>query len=222
MRPARKLARTTRVREAWFRWAAYAALGVVYAGLAWTGPAPLVVAYHVVSRLAYVCYVGLSLRAEEEGGRLSRRYGAEQGFRRFRLVAALIMNNDAASLVLAGWATRGTWGLALPPAIVTIGGLAMILIGGGVKLWAARSLGMRGYYWGDFFLPGERSQRGPYRVLRNPMYTVGYLPVYGLALLCRSLPGVALAAFDHAAIFALYRLVEKPHHDRLYGGASSP
>src|SRR5256885_843703 len=37
---------------------------------------------------------------------------------------------------------------------------------------------------------------GPYRFLRNPMYTVGYLQTYGLALLVGSRFGLIMALFD--------------------------
>jgi len=199
--------------------AAYAALAMVYTGLVWTDAAWLVVPYHLVSRLAYVSYVGWSLKAEDESGRLSRRYGAEQGFRRFRQVAALIMNNDAVSLVVAGWVTRGTLKFPAPHAVMAIGGAAL-LIGVSVKVWAAWTLGVSGYYWGDFFVPVQQRRTGLYRFLRNPMYTIGYLPAYGIALLLGSLPGLALAVVDHATIFLLYRWVEKPHYERLYGGGT--
>jgi hypothetical protein len=49
------------------------------------------------------------------------------------------------------------------------------------------------------------------------MYTVGYLPLYGLALFTMSLPGLLAAAFDQAAILAFYWSVEKPHFDRWTG-----
>ena len=74
--------------------------------------------------------------------------------------------------------------------------------------------GGRAYYWYNFFaVPTSPPPPagGPYRVLRNPMYTVGYLPSYGLALATASLPGLVAAAFDHAAILAFFYMVEQPH-----------
>ncbi|MGH2668454.1 MAG: methyltransferase, partial [bacterium] len=55
----------------------------------------------------------------------------------------------------------------------------------------------------------------PYRFLKNPMYTVGYLQTYGLALLTGSMPGLVAALFAQAAILLFYLLVEKPHFDKL-------
>src|SRR2546428_11190971 len=58
----------------------------------------MALAYHLASRLAYVLYVGLTLRRQERTGYLTGRYGAEVAFRRVRRVAALVMANDAGSL----------------------------------------------------------------------------------------------------------------------------
>ena len=53
------------------------------------------------------------------------------------------------------------------------------------------------------------------------MYTVGYVQTYGLALLVASLPGLVAAVFSQGAIVAFYRLVERPHYQRLYGGVAA-
>src|SRR5437588_10117553 len=53
------------------------------------------------------------------------------------------------------------------------------------------------------------------------MYTVGYLQTYGVALLVASLPGLVAAVFSQGAIVAFYRLVERPHYQRLYGGVAA-
>jgi protein-S-isoprenylcysteine O-methyltransferase Ste14 len=177
--------------------------------------------YHLLSRLAYVVYVGYALRSQERSGAFTGRWGAEQGFRRFRRIAAFIMNNDGVSFAILCIVTWDT--LSLPPlrtALITAGALLMVL-GGLTKFWAARTLGERAYYWHNFFTT-ERAPlntRGPYRFLKNPMYTVGYLPLYGLALFTMSLPGLAAAVFDQAAILTFHRSVEKPHFDRWAGDA---
>jgi protein-S-isoprenylcysteine O-methyltransferase Ste14 len=60
---------------------------------------------------------------------------------------------------------------------------------------------------------------GPYRYLRSPMYTVGNLHLWGLALIAASLPAVVASAFDHLAILGFNRVVEQPHVRRHYGAA---
>jgi protein-S-isoprenylcysteine O-methyltransferase Ste14 len=176
----------------------------------------LALGYSLISRLAYVAYIGLALRRAdtEPATRGAAAYA------RFRRRAAFLMYHDGVAFVAISILTRGTLDLPLPLAW-RVGGAALVALGVGVKLWAAATLGADGYYWRNFFEPESRPApriAGPYRWLRNPMYTVGYLQTYGVALLVASAPGLAAAVFSQAAIIAFYRLVERPHYQRLYGG----
>jgi len=179
--------------------------------------APIALAYHLASRLAYVLYIGIALKRQEQSGCFTLRHGAEEGFRRFRRAAAVVMNNDAVSFIVLCLATRNTLPLELPRGLAIAAGAVLVLVGVCTKLWAALTLGGGAYYWRNFFFsrdPVMPTARGPYRFLKNPMYTVGYLPLYGLALLVGSPFGLGAALFDQAAILAFYRLVEKPHFER--------
>jgi protein-S-isoprenylcysteine O-methyltransferase Ste14 len=176
----------------------------------------LALGYSLISRLAYVGYIGLALRRAdtEPATRGAAAYA------RFRRRAAFLMYHDGVAFVAVSLLTRGTLDLPLPLAWRLVGA-ALVALGVGVKLWAAATLGADGYYWRNFFEPESRPApriAGPYRWLRNPMYTVGYLQTYGVALLVASAPGLAAAVFSQAAIIAFYRLVERPHYQRLYGG----
>ncbi len=176
----------------------------------------IVLAYHLASRLAYVLYVGLTLRRQERTGYLTGRYGAEVAFRRFRRVAAFVMANDAVSLGVLCFVSLNTLQLGLPRGLTVALGAVLALVGVATKVWAAATLG-DGYYWHNFFRPADRiapKVAGPYRWLKNPMYTVGYLPVYGMALAASSAFGLVAALFDQIAILTFYHLVEKPHFER--------
>lgn len=178
-----------------------------------------VFAYAILSRLAYVLFVGWTLRREERERIYARRFGPVEGFRRFRGRAAFVMYHDAFAFTLLCFVTRNTWELPLPPAISFAVGAALVVVGLGTKLWAARTLGSEAYYWHNFFDPDTAVgpvSSGPYRYVSSPMYTIGYLPTYGLALLLRSFPGLIAAVFSQAAILAFYLLVEKPHFQRLH------
>lgn len=173
-------------------------------------------AYAILSRLAYVLFVGGTLRREEGAG--------PEAFRRFRRRAAWVMNHDGFAFVLLCVVTRNSW--ALPFSTLTtlaVGGI-LAIIGAGTKLWAARTLGGDAYYWHNFFEPDAATGpvvSGPYRFLSSPMYTVGYLHTYGLALMLRSFPGIIAAGFSQAAILAFYFIVERPHFRRLHNPRSS-
>src|SRR5574341_97294 len=169
-----------------------------------------VLAYHLASRLAYVFWVGATLRRQERRG--------NRVFAWFRRRAAILMNNDAASFVLLCVVTGQTLELPVAASARIAAGAALILIGVGVKLWAAQTLGWDAYYWRNFFTPDDRDgpvTSGPYRFLRNPMYTVGNLHLYGLALTFASVPALAASVLDHAAILLFYVLVERPHFLRV-------
>lgn len=173
--------------------------------------------YHLASRLAYVLYIGVALARQERSAAFTRRHGADEGYRRFRRVAATLMHNDAASFVWLCIATRHTLPLDVAQVGMVVAGSLLVVVGLAVKFWAAASLAPGAYYWRDFFLPPERTAPagGPYPFLKNPMYTVGYLPAYGCALITASLPALIAAALDQAAILAFYRWVEKPHVERM-------
>jgi phosphatidylethanolamine N-methyltransferase len=179
----------------------------------------LALAYHLTSRLAYVLWVGWALRRERRVNHYARIYGAEAGFRRFRRVATTLMNNDAVSFVALCLLTRGTLPIATPWWLLAALGAVLGGVGIGVKLWARAASGSDAYYWRDFFSPPAaplEPAAGPYRYLRNPMYTVGNLQLWGLALGVASFPGLGAALFDHAAILVFNHVVEQPHVDRRY------
>lgn len=178
----------------------------------------LIITYAIASRLAYVGWVGYVLRRQDRDAYFTRLDGVEGGYRKFRRRATILMRNDAVSIIAVCLVTRYSPALALPHGWLFLMGAVLAMIGFGVKTWAARTLGDAAYYWHNFFALGEHvapDPPGPYRYLSNPMYTVGYLHAYGLALALGSVAGLALACFDQLAILAFHHLVEKPHYDRL-------
>jgi protein-S-isoprenylcysteine O-methyltransferase Ste14 len=184
----------------------------------------VIIAYHLTSRLAYVLWVGITLTRQRHHQTITRVIGVDAGFAWFRRRASLLMANDAASFGLLCLVTRHHLPAGIPRTL-SWGVSGLLIVGGiGTKAWAARTLGREAYYWHNFFGPERQPARtspGPYRYLDNPMYTVGYLQAYGLALAVGSLPGVALALFDQLAILSFHRLVERPHYQELVLTAAS-
>jgi protein-S-isoprenylcysteine O-methyltransferase Ste14 len=180
----------------------------------------LALVYHLTSRLAYVLWVGWALRRETRTHYYARTYGADEGFRRFRRMAAALMNNDGASFLILCLLTRGTLPIPAPWWLLVALGAVLGAIGIGMKLWARAVTGSDRYYWGDFFTVADSPLKltaGPYRYFKNPMYTVGNLHVWGLALGVASLPGLIAALLDQVAILVFNRVVEQPHVTGRYG-----
>ena len=181
----------------------------------------LAIGYHLISRLAYVVGVGVALTKQNRDQVFTRVHGAEAGFRRFRRGASWVMNNDAVSFIALCIITRNTVSWDVPSPLLVATGLLGIVLGISVKWWAAVRIGYAAYYWHNFFVPvspAALDPPGPYRYLRNPMYTIGYLHMYGFALLTGSGIGLLAAAFDQAAILVFHHWVEKPHFLRLSRG----
>ena len=176
----------------------------------------IIFAYHIASRLAYVLGVGFTLRRQDRTGFVTERHGVEGGFQRFRRTAAFLMGNDAVSFVVLCLVSANTLQVGVSRSLTLAVGVVFVVVGVLTKLWAAATLG-DGYYWRNFFAPADTvpNSGGPYRWLKNPMYTVGYLPTYGLALVTGSVLGLVAALFDQIAILLFYRLVEKPHFELL-------
>jgi protein-S-isoprenylcysteine O-methyltransferase Ste14 len=178
-----------------------------------------ILAYAILSRMAYVLFVGWALRRQEKDGVYTERFGRVEGFRRFRRTVAVIMNHDAFAFVVLCLATRNTWHLALPTVATVATGAVLVIIGLGTKLWAARTLGSDAYYWHNFFDPDAAIgpvSTGPYRFISSPMYTIGYLQTYGLALMVRSFPGLLASVFSQGTILTFHFLIENPHFRRLH------
>src|SRR5438094_10480390 len=161
----------------------------------------LALGYSVLSRLAYVLYIGLALRRAD--AQPVSRDAAAPAYARFRRRAALLMYHDGIAFVAVCLLTRGTLDLPVPPAWRFVGA-GLVALGVAVKLWATATLGADGYYWRDFFEPPETRPgptiAGPYRSLRYPMYTMGYLQPYGLALRVSSLPRPLAPGFSQRAV----------------------
>src|SRR5256885_11160778 len=118
----------------------------------------IALAYHLASRLAYVLYVGLTLKRQDRTAYLTRRHGVEPGFQRFRRVAAFVMANDAVSLAVLCLVSADTLRVGLPRGLAIAVGAGLVVIGGATKGWAARTPRDRDY-WRNFFAPDE--QGGP-------------------------------------------------------------
>jgi protein-S-isoprenylcysteine O-methyltransferase Ste14 len=113
-----------------------------------------------------------------------------------------------------------------PVSVTTIAGIAMIIVGYGVKGWATCLVGFDSYFFRDILLetPNERVVSSQlYRFFRHPTYSIGYLQSYGFAVLTRSAEGLLAATALHIGILLVFvKLCEEPFMRRLYGETPFP
>ncbi|MBV8882182.1 MAG: phosphatidylethanolamine N-methyltransferase family protein [Planctomycetaceae bacterium] len=175
-------------------------------------------AYFAAARLSYVIYVSIGLRAQSQRLGLESRETAEARHAAFHCRVLRLQNIDGIAFAALCVGTRSTFPWSGWEWAYMLAGAVLIVAGVVTKAWAVRCLGFDSYTWHDFFVPKERfvpCKSGPYRFLADPMYTVGYLHTYGIALACGSWYGLAGAIFAHASIMIVNELVEKPHFRRL-------
>ncbi|HVR87076.1 MAG TPA: PEMT/PEM2 methyltransferase family protein [Planctomycetota bacterium] len=186
---------------------------------------PLALVYFTVARLSYVLYVSFELRAQSLRLGVEPRDSAEARHADFHRRVLRLQNLDGIAFGSLCIATRSTiswdgWEWAFMSA-----GALLIAVGVGTKAWAVRCLGLSSYTWHDFFVPKERFEpcrTGPYRFFTDPMYTLGYLQTYGIALACGSWYGLAASLFSQASILIVNEQVEKPHFRRLCSAVAEP
>ncbi|HSB08055.1 MAG TPA: PEMT/PEM2 methyltransferase family protein [Blastocatellia bacterium] len=168
---------------------------------------------HAAFRLAYFFYIGLTLNAQYLQ-QAPRTGDACREWLRFKKKASFILNADGLTLGIVAVLGAGTLPLHVSFVWTLVVGIALICAGVGVKVSAYRVVGIKGYYWYNFFCSdGEREYvaTGIYKYLDNPMYTLGYLHAFGFALVFRSTWGLVFAAFDVLVLWAFHFAFERPH-----------
>src|SRR5688572_15147572 len=75
------------------------------------------------------------------------------------------------------------------------------------------------WFWGDFFFRKDMTLTfdGIFELFPHPMYTVGYIMYYGVAMVSRSYTVFFVSLFAHLLQFGFLAWVEEPHIQRTYG-----
>lgn len=147
------------------------------------------------------------------------RWGDERAYRWYEALVGLMFLNQGLAL-----GAISEVGAGLEPSLTAssaVSAISLLLVASGfaVKVWATLHAGLDIYYYRDMFLGRPVDAyvvTGPYRWFRNPMYSVGNLQSYGLALLHWSVVGLFGAALFHASIYAFYLMAERPAVRELY------
>jgi hypothetical protein len=143
---------------------------------------------------------------------LIARFGRENGFAAYEALSAILLAAQRLAflaLLLASASDVTAWGPYWSSC-----GAVLVVLGVGISVWATHVAGVDTYYYRDLFM-GPRhvsvAYHGPYSFFSNPMYGVGQLAAYGVAILAGSIEGVVAAALNQAASYAFAGFVERPH-----------
>lgn len=171
----------------------------------------------VFCRLSYFGFLTTSLWIQ------SRRSNSDgpSRYKVFHRKISFLQTLDGLVFVGACVVSRNTYHVTVSPWWPIGIGMFMIIVGVATKLWAVSYLGTGSYTWKDFFVPEKQfspCRLGPYRWIRDPMYTIGYLQTYGTAFVFLSWPGLLLSVFMQTTMLILSDTIEKRHLSRLIVG----
>lgn len=170
----------------------------------------------------YVYLIGM-LRPGGWSRALRNRIGQEPAFLLHESWTAFVFCHNALSTGVLCLATHDLPMLgrslpAMPPAVRWALAGALVVWGLGAKIWATRVARIDAYYYRDLFLErttGSAARHGPYRFFDDPMYTIGHLYGYGIAVLMDSTWGLFAVAFNQALILTFNHFFEAPHVRRM-------
>lgn len=169
-------------------------------------------ALHLIFRLLYFFYIGFSLKAAQSATDSNEARYAR--WLKFKKRAAFILDADGVTLALVIAVSLNTLAGSDYLFYLRIAGALFVVAGISIKVSAYRAIGVKGYYWYNFFCADEEREyvaRGIYKYINNPMYGPGYLHAFGFPLLFLSFWGLVLAVFDWIVVWAFYFVFERSH-----------
>ena len=180
----------------------------------------LAVLYFLISEILYIGFLTLVLR--KNGYRnwfIKKLRGEKKGYLVYEGILGFLFFNNAASMGYLVSSTAGNLFYFINKEILFVITATLFIIGFIVKIWAAKVVSIDIYYWKDMFLGRKISKfvvTGPYKYISNPMYGVGQLQAYAIAVWYGSAYGLIAAALNQSLIFLFYYLIEKKFIGRVY------
>jgi len=180
--------------------------------------------YFLISEVLYIGFITVVLSKDGLRHWFVKKWGEDKGYLNFETLVGFLFFNNAASIGYIASANPGNlFGFVDKYLIFII--TAILFIGGfTVKVLAAKVVTIDIYYWKDMFLGRKITDfvvTGPYKYFSNPMYGIGQLPAYAVAIWYQSPDGLVVAALNQMLVFTFYFLVEKKFINRVYQDVST-
>ncbi len=176
--------------------------------------------YFICSTIVYIGFIFLVLSERGLRLKLIEKFGEENAYLYYEGFLAFAFFHNGASLTFISQSSVGSgfWNDVSFIIIITI--VAILFVAGlGIKIWSAYVVGIPIYYWKDMFLGRKISDfivAGPYKYFNNPMYGIGQVQVYAIAIYYNSIYGLIFGAVNQLLVFLFYFTAEKQFIYRTY------
>jgi protein-S-isoprenylcysteine O-methyltransferase Ste14 len=180
----------------------------------------LAILYFILSEVFYLSFITIVL--SEKGLRhwFKRRWSNEnEGYLAYEAILGFLFFHNGASIGYIASSSPGSLFQFIPKDFLFIVVAIMFIIGFFIKIWAAKVVEIEIYYWKDMFLGRKIANfvvTGPYKYFNNPMYGIGQLQAYSVAIWYGSTYGLMAAFLNQLLIFSFFYLVEKKFIKKIY------
>ncbi len=178
--------------------------------------------YYIFSKIFH-CFVLFSMLGPHGfNKKLIKKFGEKKGYTIYETIMSMaFFHNGSSSAVMCHFSFETTllsFFLLYNHFFIALG-IIFFIVGLGVKTWATISVGIDTYYYKDLFLQRKISSfktHGPYAYIKSPMYGIGHLHGYGVALISLSSVGLLVMIINQIMIFSFFYIVEKPFIKKIY------
>jgi len=180
----------------------------------------LALVYFLVAEILYIGFIYVVL--PENGYRhwFIKKWGSEgKGYLAFEAILGFLFLNNVISIAYITSSTPGNIFSFIPREFLLVIVVIMSAVGLIVKILSAKVASIDIYYWKDMFL-GRKIRdfivMGPYKYFNNPMYGVGQLQAYAIAIWYGSLVGLLIAFLNQCLIFSFFFFEERKFIKRVH------
>ncbi|KAJ3268839.1 phosphatidylethanolamine N-methyltransferase [Terramyces sp. JEL0728] len=141
----------------------------------------------------------------------------------FRQIAFLLISNDllAYCLFARGFSDQNAVDLdtleGLKIVLQKMGGFLIICFNVGIRFDLSQTMDPYTTYWGNFFFIKSHHpvEKGSFDKIPHPMYSIGYIGYYGMALLTQSYTVLFVSLAGHASQIIFLYYVERPQSKKI-------
>ncbi|MDD5773600.1 MAG: methyltransferase [bacterium] len=180
----------------------------------------LAIFYFILVEVFYIGFITLVLK--ENGFRhwFIKKWGDEhEGYLAYEATLGFIFFHNALSIGYIASTTSGNLLNFFHKELLLVILAILFIFGFIIKIWAAKVVSIDIYYWKDMFLGKKITdfvETGPYKYFNNPMYGIGQIQAYAIAVWYGSKHGLIAALLNQTLIFLFFYFIEKKFIERVY------